>query len=56
MFEFSMTPKINKPTKVTKHTVTAIDNIITNCVINNDFKSDTVKRDLFDHFPIIIYY
>ena len=53
MFEFSMIPTINKPTRVTKHTATAIDNIITNCIINSDFKSAIVKTDLSDHFSII---
>ena len=48
-----MIPTINKPTRVTKHTATAIDNIITNCIINSDFKSAIVKTDLSDHFPII---
>ena len=52
MFEFSMVPT-NKPTRVTKYTATAIDNIITNCIINSDFKSAIVKTDLSDHFPII---
>ena len=54
MFEFSMMPTINKPTRVTKHTATAIDNIITNCIINSDFKSAIVKTDLSDHFPIMM--
>ena len=49
-----MIPKINKPTRVTKYTATAIDNIITNCIINSDFKSAIVKKDLSDHFPIIL--
>ena len=53
MFEFSMTPTINKPTRVTKHTATAIHNIITNCTITSDFKSAKVKTDLSDHSPII---
>ena len=53
MFEFSMIPTINKPTRVTKHTATAIDNIITHCIINSDFKSAIVKTDLSDHFPVI---
>ena len=43
MFEFSMIPTINKPTRVTKHTVTAIDKIITNCILNSDFKKAIVK-------------
>ena len=53
IFEFSMTPTINKPTRVTKHTATVIDHIITNCILNIDFKSAIVKADLYDHFPII---
>ena len=53
MFEFGMIPTINKPTRVTKHTATVIDNIITNCILNSDFKSAIVKMDLSDHFPII---
>ena len=53
MFEFSMMPTINEPTRVTKHTAPTIDNIITNCIINSDYKSAIVKTDLPDHFPII---
>ena len=48
-----MIPTINKLTIVTKYTATAIDNIITNCIRNSDFKSAIVKTDLSDHFPII---
>ena len=53
MFEFNMIPTINKPTRVTKYTATAIDNIITNCIINSDFKSAIVKTDLSNHFSVI---
>ena len=53
MSEFSMIPTINKPARVTKHTVTVIGNMITNCILNSDFKSAIVKTDLSDHFPII---
>ena len=53
MFEFSMILTINKPMRVTKHTATTIDNIITNCTLNCDFKSAIVKTDLSDHLPII---
>ena len=48
-----MIPAISKPTRVTKHTAAAIDNIITNFIINSGFKSAIVKTDLSDHFPII---
>ena len=53
MFQFSMIPTINKPTRATKQTATAIDNITTNCIMNSGFKSAIVKMDLSDHFPII---
>ena len=33
---------------LTKHTATAIDNIITICILNSDFKSAIVKLDLSD--------
>ena len=48
-----MTPTINKPTIVTKHTATVIDNIVTKCILNSDFKSVIVKTNLSDHFPTI---
>ena len=53
MFEFSMIPTINKPTRVTSYTPTAIDNIITNSILDKDFKSAIIKTDLSDHFPVI---
>ena len=48
-----MIPTISKPTRVTKHTAAAIDNIITKFIINSSFKSAMVKMDLSDHFPMI---
>ena len=53
MFEFSMIPTINKKTRVTQYTATAIVIIITNCIIKSDFKNAIVKTYLSDHFPII---
>ena len=53
MFEFSMISTINKPTRVTSYTATAIDNIITNSIFDNDFESAIIKTDVSDHFPII---
>ena len=51
-----MIPTIKKPARVTKHTATAVDNIITNCILKSDFKSTIVKADLSYHFPIIFIY
>ena len=52
MFEFSMIRTINKPTRVISYTATAIDNIITSSIFNNDFESAIIKTDVSDHFPI----
>ena len=54
MFRYNMTPLTNKPTRVTKHSASVIDHIITNNVVgHNDFKSAIIKTDLSDHFPIV---
>ena len=53
MFEFSMIPTINKPTRVISYTATAIGNIINSSIFNNDFESAIIKTDVSDHFPII---
>ena len=45
-------PIVNKPTRVTWKTATAIDHIITDSVINTEFKTGIIKTDLFNHFPI----
>ena len=54
MFEFSMIPTINKPTRVTSYKAIAIDNIITNAILDKDFKSAIIKTDLSDLFPVIL--
>ena len=45
-------PVINKPTRVTKSTATAIDHIFVNSVITTKFKTEMIKSDISDHFPI----
>ena len=47
-----MIPTINKPTRVTMESTTAIDHILTNCFVNIDFKTATFKSDISEHFPI----
>ena len=51
-YENSMIPTINKPTRVTRQSSTAIDHILTNCFVNFDFKTTIFKGDTSDHFPI----
>ena len=54
MFRFGMIPTINKPTRVTRHTATAIDHVFTNTIMGNiEIKAAIVKTDISDHFPII---
>ena len=47
-----MVPVINKPTRVTKNTATAIDHIFINSVATTKFKTGIIKLDISDHFPI----
>ena len=49
-----MIPTIDKPTRVTRKTSTAIDHIITNNVISDiQHRSGIIKTDISDHFPIV---
>ena len=52
MFGHSMMPVINKRTRVTKNTATAIDHIFINSVTTTKFKTGIIKSDISDHFPI----
>ena len=55
MFRFGMIPAINRPTRVTKHTATAIDHVFTNTIMGNiEIKTVIVKTDISNHFPIIL--
>ena len=52
MFWHGLIPIVNKPTRVTRNTASAIYNIITKSVINAVFKIGIIKTDISDHFPI----
>ena len=52
MFGYSMMPVINKPTRVTKNTATAIYHIFINSVTASKFKTGIIKSDILDDFPI----
>ena len=54
IFEHGLIPVINKPTRITKKSATAIDHIITNSFLKNDIKTGIIKTDTSDHFPIFI--
>ena len=53
LFEFGTILTTNRPTRVCRSSATAIDHVITNCVLNSEFKSSIIKVDISDHFPIV---
>ena len=53
-FQNSLIPLINKPTRVTRTSATAIDHIITNAFINKTIETGIIKADISDHFPIFL--
>ena len=54
MFQCNMIRTINKPTRVTRNTTTAIDNIITKTVISGiQHRTSIIKTDVSDHFPVV---
>ena len=53
MFRCGMIPVIIKPPRVTTHTATEIDRMLTNSIINTEIKSAIIKADISDHFPIL---
>ena len=44
-------PTISKPTRVTKHSATILDNIITD-ITGYCIKSGVLYNDISDHFPV----
>ena len=53
-FEYGFVQVINKPTGVTKNTVTAIGHIITNSLFHMTINTGILKLDISDHFPIFL--
>ena len=49
-----MIPTINKPTRVTANTTTAIDHIVTNVIIDTDFKTGILRSCIPGHFAIML--
>ena len=45
-------PIINRPTRISEHLSSLIDNILTTGVLNNPLKKGIIKLDLSDHFSI----
>ena len=53
-FKNNILPVINKPTRITKTSASAIDNIPINNFVRNSFETGILKTDVSDHFPIFI--
>ena len=54
MFCKGLISVINKPTRVSKRSMTCIDHIYTNSFINQELYSGIIKTDIADHFPVFI--
>ncbi|XP_065679861.1 uncharacterized protein LOC136094168 [Hydra vulgaris] len=52
MLQHYIFPIIINPTRVTQSSVTSIDNILTNAVLDVTLKAGIIKTDISDHFPI----
>ena len=53
-FQNSLTPLINKPTRVTRTNATAIDHILTNAFLNKQIETGIIKTEISDHFRIFL--
>ena len=51
-FENGIFPVINRPTRVTWASATAIDHILTNTIMDQDLQNGIIKLDISDHFLI----
>ena len=54
MFSKGMMSVINKPTRISKNSVSCIDHIYTNSFINHEILAGIMKTDVSDHFPVFI--
>ena len=52
IFEKGAIPIINRPTRISEHSASLIDNIFTTDIFNNSLKESTIKSDVSGHFPI----
>ena len=52
IFQLGVIPIVNKPTRITPTSITAIDNILTNSFFDLTLKTGIIKTDISDHFPI----
>ena len=51
-FENEIFSVINRPTRVTWASATAIDHVLTNTIMDKDLQNGIIKLNISDHFPI----
>ena len=52
IFEKGAIPIKNRPTRISEHSASLIDNILTTDIFDNSLKKGIIKPDVSDHFPI----
>ena len=52
IFENGAIPIINRPTGISEHSASLIDNILTTGIFNNSLKKGIIQSGVSDHFPI----
>ena len=52
IFEKGVIPIIIRPTWISEHSGSLIDNILKTDIFNNSMKKNIIKSDISDHFPI----
>ena len=53
VFQNGFLPLIQRPTRVTRTSATAIDHILTNTVLENKIQPGIIKTDISDYFPMM---
>ena len=54
IFEKGAIPIISRPTQISEHSASLIDNILTTNIFNNSLKKGIIKSDISDHFPTFL--
>ena len=54
MYRSNMILTIKNPTSVGKNSVTTIDHIIANCIVDCQFKTAILKIDVTDNFAVVM--
>ena len=54
MYSIGLYPLVDRPTRISNHSFSLIDNIFTN-VTNNNVTSGILVSDITDHLPIFVF-